>query len=79
MTFSHFVFQQYGGDLGDPCVEAAGDAETLATEAHRVSEIFANAGLVHRFELYENERAEPTHYFHFDWPRSFGGATEADD
>jgi hypothetical protein len=77
--FSHFTFQEYGGDLGDPQIEAdAANAETLAAEASRVSEIFAKAGLVHRFEIYESEAEEMTHYFHYGWPRSFDPSTEAD-
>jgi hypothetical protein len=67
--FSHFVFQQYGGDLGAPKIEAdADDAETLAAEAKRVSDILGMAGLVHRFEIYQGDTDEMTHYFHHGWP-----------
>lgn len=68
--FSHFTFQEYGGDLGYPQIEAdADDVETLAAEAKRVSDIFTNAGLVHRFEIYQEGIEEMTHYFHHSWPR----------
>jgi hypothetical protein len=69
--FSNFSFQEYGGDLGDPQIEAdADDVETLAVEAGRVSRILADAGLVHRFEIYQDGVDEMTHYFHYGWPCS---------
>jgi len=67
--FSHFAFQEYGGDLGDPQIEAdADDAETLAAEAKRVSDVLTKAELVHRFEIYVHGAEEMTHYFHHGWP-----------
>lgn len=66
-----FTFQEYGGDLGAPRIDAdAEDVKTLAAEAKRLSEIFAAAGLVHRFEIYEDGRKEMSHYFHHGWPRA---------
>jgi hypothetical protein len=63
--FSHFAFHEYGGDLGAPRIEAdADDAETLAAEAKRVSDVFGSAGLVHRFEIYQHGIDEMIYYFH---------------
>lgn len=67
--FSHFVFQEYGGDLGDPQIDAdAADAETLAAEAQRVSDILAKAGIAHRFEIYQADDEQMTHCFQHNWP-----------
>lgn len=67
--FSHFVFQEYGGDLGEPRIEADADsAEILASEAQRISDVLSGAGLVHRFEIYQDGIDEIKHYFHFGWP-----------
>jgi hypothetical protein len=69
--FSHFAFQEYGGDLGDPQIEAdADDAQTLAAEAKRLSDVLSSAGLVHRFEIYQHGIDEMIHYFHYGWPRT---------
>jgi hypothetical protein len=67
---SHFVFQEYGGDLGDPSIDA--DADTLAemlSDGNLVSEALAKAGIRHRFEIY-NVEGEMVGYLHFDWPLS---------
>jgi hypothetical protein len=70
--FSHFVFQQYGGDLGDPLVDA--DADTVADmsrDASRVSEALGVAGIRHRFEIYDDDADNPhtiAGYFHHEWP-----------
>ncbi|MES2571979.1 MAG: hypothetical protein V4710_18235 [Verrucomicrobiota bacterium] len=70
-NFSHFIFREFGGDLGDPQIEAdADDVQTLAAEAKRVSEIFSDAGLIHRFEIYQHGTDVMTHYFHYGWPHS---------
>src|SRR5437016_3006416 len=51
---SHFVFQQYGGDLGDPVVEADADSvEEMMRVGKLVSEALARVGLKHRFEIYD--------------------------
>jgi hypothetical protein len=52
---THFVFQQDGGDLGDPVIDADAEsvAELLAT-APLVSDALTLAGVVHRFELYDD-------------------------
>jgi hypothetical protein len=69
--FAHFSFEHYGGDLCEPSIDAdADDAEALAAQAKRVSSILAKAGLVHRFEVYEDDNEEMTHYFHYGWPNS---------
>jgi len=67
---SHFIFQEYGGDLGEPRIDA--DAETTAEmlrDAERVSSALARAGLVHKFEVYDGHNAQ-VGYFHHDWPQT---------
>jgi hypothetical protein len=65
---SHFVFQGYGGDLGNPQIEADCEtAELLKQEATRVSKALGAADIPHRFEIY-GEGGEILHYLHHDWP-----------
>lgn len=65
---SHFVFQEYGGDLGDPSVDADADTvEELIREGRLVSDALARAGVRHRFEIY-NDRDELCSYLHYNWP-----------
>ena len=69
--FSHFVFAEYGGDLGEPCIEAdASSPEALALEVQRVSSALSQASVVHRFEIYSEDGGEIRHYFHHAWPQS---------
>ncbi len=69
---SHFSFEEYGGDLGDPQVEA--DADTVAEmmrEGQLVSDALARAGIRHRFEIHDDEADDPNAiagYLHYDWP-----------
>jgi|TARA_B110000902_G_scaffold255140_1_gene320077 hypothetical protein len=68
-NFSHFVFQQYGGDLGEPDIDA--DAESAAEmidSAEIVSRILANANIKHRFEIYDHKDALAC-YLHHSWPQ----------
>jgi hypothetical protein len=66
---SHFVFQHYGGDLGDPCIDADADSvPDLMRDAERVSLAISRAGLAHRLEVYDEQRMM-VGYFHHDWPR----------
>ena len=65
---SHFVFQEYGGDLGDPVIDA--DADSVADmlqEGKLVSNALARAGIRHRFEIYDH-RSNMVGYLHHDWP-----------
>ena len=65
---SHFVFEEYGGDLGPPRIDADADsAEELERDAARVSAALGRAGVRHRFELYDARRFL-CGYFHYDWP-----------
>ena len=67
---SHFVFQEYGGDLGEPVIDA--DADSVADmlrDAERVSSALALAGLVHSFEVYD-EHDSVVGYFHHGWPQT---------
>jgi hypothetical protein len=65
---SHFVFQEYGGDLGDPSIDA--DADTVGEmmrEGRLVSDALARAGVKHRFEIYDDSD-KLAGYLHYDWP-----------
>ncbi len=65
----HFVFQEYGGDLGDPQLDAdASSLEKMLDDAGRVSTALASAGIRHRFELY-NDSDEMVGYLHHRWPK----------
>jgi len=70
---SQFIFQEYGGDLGDPVIDADAESvpELLAT-ARLVSEALARAGVVHRFELYDDDADELAGYLHHGWPLPAG-------
>ena len=69
---SRFNFGQYGGDLGDPVIDANADsvAELLST-ASLVSEALGRVGIIHRFELYEDDH-EMAGYLHYGWPLPVG-------
>jgi hypothetical protein len=69
---SPFTFQEYGGDLGDPVIEAYAESvlELLAT-ARLVSEALTQAGVVHHFELYD-DADELASYLHHGWPLPTG-------
>lgn len=65
---SHFVFQEYGGDLGDPVIETDADsAEDMLREGKLVSNALARAGIRHRFEIYDHH-SNMVGYLHHDWP-----------
>lgn len=65
---AHFVFQEYGGDLGDPQIDADADSvEAMLADGKLVSDALARAGIRHRFEVYD-DRDELAGYLHWDWP-----------
>jgi len=65
---SHFVFQEYGGDLEKPMIDADADSvEEMASQGKLVSDALAHAGIRHRFEIY-NDNREMVGYLHHDWP-----------
>ena len=65
----HFVFQKYGGDLGDPQFDAdASSLEQMLNDAGRVSAVFVSADICHRFELY-NDLDKLVGYLHHRWPQ----------
>jgi hypothetical protein len=65
---SHFVFQQYGGDLGDPTVDADADTvDDMMRDGELVSEALARVGIRHRFEIYD-EHDKLCGYLHYEWP-----------
>lgn len=68
--FSHFVFQEYHGDLGVPTIDADADSvDELLCNSQRVSQALAMAGVRHRFEIYEDDQESMSAYLHYDWPR----------
>jgi hypothetical protein len=68
---SHFAFQEYGGDLGEPRIEAdAATPEAMIRDAKLVSEALTAGRIRHRFEIYDSG-GTLNGYLHFDWPRSF--------
>ena len=65
---SNFVFEQFGGDLGDPVIDADADTPAdLIRDAKLVSEALVDAGIRHRFEIYRG-RDEMVEYLHHNWP-----------
>lgn len=65
---SHFTFQEYGGDWGDPNIDA--DAESLdqaMRDANLVSDALARADVRHCFELYDASN-QVVGYVHHNWP-----------
>jgi len=74
---SHFVFQEYGGDLGDPTIDADADTvEDMMREGRLVSDALARAGIRHRFEIYD-EHDELVGYLHHEWPLSKNAEPDA--
>lgn len=66
---SHFSFEHYAGDLGDPQIDADADsAPAMIRDGKLVSDVLAKARLVHRFEVYDH-RDEMVAYLHFGWPQ----------
>jgi hypothetical protein len=66
---SHFTFQEYRGDLGDPVVDADADTiDEMIRDAKLISGALSNAGIKHRFEVYRHAADEMVAYFHCDWP-----------
>lgn len=64
----HFVFQEYGGDFGDPQIDAdASTLEKMTADAERVSAALASEDIRHRFEIYDNNDAM-VGYIHHRWP-----------
>jgi hypothetical protein len=67
---SHFVFQEYGHDMGEPSIDAdAESTEEMLSDAQRVSTALSHAGIVHRFEVYD-EHDTIAGYFHYEWPQT---------
>jgi hypothetical protein len=65
---SHFVFHEYGGDLGEPVIDADADTlEELTRDARLVSDALTRAEIRHRFEIYAAADALSA-YLHYDWP-----------
>ena len=65
---SHFVFQDYGGDLGDPSIDADADSVSeMLRDGQLVSAALARAGIAHRFEIYDDQN-KLSGYLHQQWP-----------
>jgi hypothetical protein len=72
---SHFVFQQYGGDISDPVVDAYADTVAeMIREGKRVSDALSRAGVEHRFEIYDDNDTL-VGYLHHEWPLQEEGTT----
>jgi hypothetical protein len=66
---SSFVFQQYGGDLGDPVIGADADSlEEMMRDGGLVSKALARSEIGHRFEIYDGQN-KLVGYLHHDWPQ----------
>lgn len=65
---SHFVFQEYGGDLGEPSIDADADTvEDMMRDVRLVSDALARVGLRHRVEIYDDS-GRLVEYVHHEWP-----------
>lgn len=65
---SHFVFQEYGGDIGAPAIDADADTvEDMVREGRLVSDALARAGIRHYFGIYD-DRDRLSGYLHHEWP-----------
>ncbi|HSH96327.1 MAG TPA: hypothetical protein VK968_19425 [Roseimicrobium sp.] len=65
---SHFVFAEYGGDLGKPRIDAdAASLDEMLRDGKLVSDALARARIRHRFELYDAAN-KLIGYLHHDWP-----------
>lgn len=69
----HFVFQHYGGDLGEPVIDADADSvERLLSDAEMVSSALTCAKVRHRFEIY-GDGDNLCGYLHFRWEQLKAG------
>lgn len=67
----HFTFQEYGGDLGDPCIDAdASSLEEMMRDGALVSNVLAQANIRHRFEIYDVDQ-NLLGYLHHLWPKDW--------
>jgi hypothetical protein len=65
---SHFIFEEYGGDLGDPQIDADADSlEQMMRDGKLISDILTHAGIKHRSEIYDDQN-EMASYLHHEWP-----------
>jgi hypothetical protein len=65
----HFYFQNYGGDICEPSIDADSDSvDQLTREAEMVSSALGKGGLRHRFEMLDDNGVEVA-YFHHEWPK----------
>jgi len=66
---ANISFEHYGGDLGEPSVEAFADSKAdVLRDVEKVSTALACAGVVHRFTVYD-EGETAIAYFHHQLPR----------
>jgi len=70
---SHFSFQDYGGDICEPTIEADADTvQDLTRDARLESDALARADIRHRFEIYDDHQNLAA-YLHYGWPlRGYG-------
>jgi hypothetical protein len=66
---ARFKFQEYGGDLGQPIIDASAETvEGMMQDGRLVSQALARAGVKHRFEVYDDDGDELAGYLHHGWP-----------
>ena len=67
----HFVFQEYGGNIRDPSIDADADSlDHLLHDAGRVSRALADTNIRHRFENYDHNDVR-VGYLHHDYHDTF--------
>jgi hypothetical protein len=70
---ARILFEEYGGDLGDPTVDAHADsAAQLLNAIGKISDALSRAKVVHAFTVYD-EHDSVIGYFHYEWPRKAAG------
>ena len=71
IEFDSFVFREYGGDLGDPCITAEAEStEELIRQSKIVSQALSKEDIRHRFEIYGTDEGLVL-YLHHKWPKDW--------
>jgi hypothetical protein len=70
MDCERFIFQEYGGDLGPPCLDVEAETpERVLADAKLVSDALTKRKLRHRFEIYDKDgEGKMVAYLHYDLP-----------
>jgi hypothetical protein len=63
---AHISFEHYGGDFGDPTVEAHGGSEAEVLRGlQRICDALTSASVVHSFTVYD-ENENPRAHYHYE-------------